>query len=185
MNTIVTSREALLQASQAIAIESGLQALHIRALAQRCGVSVGSVYNYFPSKADLLAATVEAVWESVFHTAEQCQRPAGFRPCVAWLFERIRHGTAEYPAFFNLHSLAFAAGDRPKGRQVMENAFSHMKRGLAQALEEDADVRPGAFSGALTREALVAFTFSNLLALSAEDRSDCGLLMALISRAIY
>ena len=69
MNTFITSREAILAASRKIATEQGLQAINIRAVAQNCGVAVGSVYYYFPSKADLVAATVEDVWKSIFHMA--------------------------------------------------------------------------------------------------------------------
>ena len=61
MNKTVTSREAILAASQKLVMEKGLQAVNMRTVASVCGVAVGSVYNYFPSKAELLTATVENV----------------------------------------------------------------------------------------------------------------------------
>ena len=57
MNKTVTSREAILAASQKLVMEKGLQAVNMRTVASVCGVAVGSVYNYFPSKAELLTAT--------------------------------------------------------------------------------------------------------------------------------
>ena len=45
MNTIKTSKEVVLEASRAMAAEKGLSSVNIRALAKRCGVAVGSVYN--------------------------------------------------------------------------------------------------------------------------------------------
>ena len=62
LNKTVTSREAILAASQKLVMEKGLQAVNMRTVASVCGVAVGSVYNYFPSKAELLTATVENVW---------------------------------------------------------------------------------------------------------------------------
>ena len=59
MNTIVTSREELLAASRKIVKEQGIQALNMRAVAAAANVAVGSVYNYFPSKAELVTATVQ------------------------------------------------------------------------------------------------------------------------------
>ena len=35
-----------------------------------CGVSVGSIYNYFDSKAALLNETVGNVWQEIFHRAD-------------------------------------------------------------------------------------------------------------------
>ena len=48
MNKTVTSREAILAASQKLVMEKGLQAVNMRTVASVCGVAVGSVYNYFP-----------------------------------------------------------------------------------------------------------------------------------------
>ena len=60
MNTIVTSREEILKASRKLAMEKGWKAVSIRSVAAACGVSVGSIYYYFPSKTALLTDTVES-----------------------------------------------------------------------------------------------------------------------------
>ena len=62
MNTIVTSKEDILKASRELIQQQGWPAINIRCVAAACGVSVGSIYNYFDSKATLLGATVESVW---------------------------------------------------------------------------------------------------------------------------
>ena len=43
----------------------GLDSLNMRSVARACQVALGSLYNYFPSKDDLLLATVESVWRVV------------------------------------------------------------------------------------------------------------------------
>ena len=43
--------------------ESGYDAVTIRSVAKGCGVGIGTVYNYFPSKDDLLAAFMLADWK--------------------------------------------------------------------------------------------------------------------------
>lgn len=50
MNTVVTSRQALLAASRTVARRQGLDGLSIRAVAAEARVSVGSVYNYLDRK---------------------------------------------------------------------------------------------------------------------------------------
>ena len=54
MNTVVTSREDILQHSRQLIQRQGWGAVSIRTVAQACGVSVGSIYNYFGSKAELV-----------------------------------------------------------------------------------------------------------------------------------
>lgn len=50
MNTIVTSKEEILQASRELIRQEGWSAISIRSVAAACGVSVGFIYNYFDSK---------------------------------------------------------------------------------------------------------------------------------------
>jgi AcrR family transcriptional regulator len=50
--------DAIIAAARALAGESGLRAVQIAPVAERAGVAAGTVYRYFPSKEDLVAAVV-------------------------------------------------------------------------------------------------------------------------------
>ena len=67
INTAVISKEDILQVCRDLIREKGWEAVNIRAVAGACDISVGSVYNYFRSKSDLIAAAVESVWCDIFH----------------------------------------------------------------------------------------------------------------------
>ncbi len=53
-------------------LENGYTALTMRSVAAACGVSVGVVYNYYPSKEALTAAFMLADWHQCLATIEQC-----------------------------------------------------------------------------------------------------------------
>ena len=72
MNKTATSRQALLEAAREIARRDGLGHISIRRTAAMCGVSVGTVYNYYPAKADLVLAVIEDFWKRVFHGGLSC-----------------------------------------------------------------------------------------------------------------
>ncbi len=55
--------EAIIGAARALASESGLAAVQIMPVAERAGIAAGTVYRYFPSKDDLVAALVAATAE--------------------------------------------------------------------------------------------------------------------------
>jgi AcrR family transcriptional regulator len=182
INTVVTSREAILAACREMVAEQGLGAIGMRAVAARCGVAVGSLYNYFPSKDALLAAAVESVWEEIF----RAERPEklSFPDYVAWLFGRVRRGTAAYPDFFAAHSLRFAAGEKGRARQTMESYFARLRAGMAAALHADPAVRADAFGPDLSEEAFLDFVLTALLALLVRQSPDCGALLAVIRRSV-
>jgi AcrR family transcriptional regulator len=185
MNTVVTSKEAILKISKEISTTKGLQALNMRDVAKHCNVAVGSVYNYFPSKADLAAATVEDIWKDIFHKLSDIDNPNDFVERVTWLFETVKNGVKEYPAFFTLHSVNFANEDKVKGRKVMNEYFTHMKKGLMQSLQNDSNVKAGTFNETFTQEHFVDFVFSNIITLLINNQQSCYVLNEIIKRTIY
>ena len=70
MNTVVTSKEEILKTSRELIQQAGWSAVNIRSVAAACGVSVGSIYNYFDSQAALVGAPVESVWCVIFRRRE-------------------------------------------------------------------------------------------------------------------
>ena len=115
MNVVVTSREEILKNSLKLIQQQGWSSVSIRAVAAACGVSVGSIYNYFDSKAELVSATVESVWGEIFHRPDDAAVFQDTEACVAWMYERMAYGCKQYPGFFTLHSLGFMREDKPGG----------------------------------------------------------------------
>ena len=56
-------REAIFAAAADALAEKGITAVQIIPVAERAGIAAGTVYRYFPSKADLLAAVVRTACE--------------------------------------------------------------------------------------------------------------------------
>jgi AcrR family transcriptional regulator len=54
---------AIIAAANSLAGEAGINAVQIGPVSQRAGVATGTVYRYFPSKTELVAALVAAVSE--------------------------------------------------------------------------------------------------------------------------
>ena len=51
-------RKRIVQAAAALASRGGVEAMQMRAVAERAGVALGTLYRYFPSKMDLVVAVV-------------------------------------------------------------------------------------------------------------------------------
>lgn len=185
MNTIVTSREAILAGALRLAAAQGLDALSMRAVDAECGVAVGSVYNYFPSKAALQAAVVGEVWQSIFHEAGACEATDDFCEAVRRLYGAAQRGSAQWPHFFTLHTAGFGEAEKAEGRARMEHAFAHMKAGLAADLHADPRVRPDAFGPGFSEADCIDFIFNNLLMLLSRGERSCEVLLELVRRALY
>ena len=185
MNTVVTSKEAILAVCRGIVSETGLSSLNMRAVAEGCHVALGSLYNYFPSKEDMLLATVESVWRDIFRPTGVGGAGLSFPDYVAWMFGRVLRSAVDYPGFFSAHSLRFTGTGKGRARDTMDRYFSGVRREMADALHRDPAVRKDAFSPAFTESDLIDFVLTGLLALLVTERRDCRPLTELIRRAIY
>lgn len=99
---IAALRENILRVSRETLLGGGFDGLTIRAVARECGVAVGTVYNYFPSKEVLVASIMLEDWIGALERMQE--RAASAAGAVAGLravFDEIR-------AFAGLYEGAWA-----------------------------------------------------------------------------
>lgn len=76
--------DAILEASKQLIVEKGSAKLKIQEIAERAGVTAGSMYQYFPNKAAIIYALAEHYMEYVHHfiRAELEQPPETLEECI-------------------------------------------------------------------------------------------------------
>ncbi|MGN0658907.1 MAG: TetR/AcrR family transcriptional regulator [Emergencia sp.] len=185
MNTGITSKEAILRVCCDIVASKGLAAVNMRSVADQCQIALGTLYNYFDSKDELLLATVEEIWREIFH--RDSRSPAGprFSEYVEYIFACVQKGAESYPGFFTAHSVSIASSGKEKAKSSMNHYFRHMKEELLQVLETDDSVSDEAFSPSFEKEDFVDFVLDNLLMLLIKGKTSCRLLIEVICRTIY
>lgn len=185
MNTVITSEFEILKASRELIQKQGWSAVNIRSVAAACGVSVGSIYNYFDSKAALVEATVESVWREIFHCSEDGSTFLDTNACMIWMYERMEYGSRQYPGFFTLHSLGFMQEDKPDGKRRMQQTWQHILEGLCSVLEHDTKIRPDAFTEQFTSEKFANILFSLMLSALLRQDFDPSAVLEIIRRILY
>lgn len=185
MNTVVTSKEEILKTSRELIRREGWSAVNIRSVAAACGVSVGSIYNYFDSKAALVGAAVESVWCEIFHRPEDGAVFEDTQACITWLYGRMEYGCKQYPGFFTLHSLGFMGEEKADGKRRMQQTWQHILEGLCSVLQRDAKVRPDAFTQQFTAEKFADLLFSLMLSALLRQDYDPSAVLEIVRRTLY
>ncbi len=185
MNTVITSKEDILKTSRELIRRQGWSGFSIRSVAAACGVSVGSIYNYFDSKAALMSATVESIWREIFHRPEEEIAFQDTQACVAWMYRQMEYGRKEYPGFFTLHSLGFMREERADGKRKMRQTWQHILDGLRSVLKRDARIRASAFTEQFTAEDFAGILFSLMLSALLREDYDPAAVLEIIRRTLY
>ena len=185
MKPAATSKEEILAVCRALIHSQGGQALNVRQVAAACDISVGTVYNYFGSKAELVGAAIESVWYDIFRCSEGQEAFRTTQDCIRWLFARIAYGSQQYPGFFTLHSVNFVSSEKQEGKQQMQQAWQHILTMLCKVMWLDPQIRPDAFDENFTPEQFADLLFSLLLAAQLRGQYDPAPVLQLVQRTLY
>ena len=186
-----TSRKSILAASRQLVAEKGLAAVNMRSVGKACDLALGSIYYYFPSKDDLLLATIASVWDDIFSWEGPDYAPSAdpsdssFPAYIAQFFAHLSEGIARYPHFFTIHSLSFSERGQAKGSSTMRRYLAEIEGRMAQALERDEGVSPRAFSGDFTEEVFIDMVLTTMIAFLVQRKDDPSALVEMVRRSLY
>ena len=186
MNIAVTNREELVNEASRILFKDKAEKLSIRMIANNLGISVGVLYNYYPSKGRLILAVAENYWKKCFHNdfvnLTEGQRFSDFAEKIFYtLYDRL--GLFYSSVKRELASLG--KEDREYGLAQREEYLNQMKQAFITVLNNDPDVRKDAFDEEFTRASFVGILFDNFLQMILKDKKDFSTAKVVISRLIY
>ena len=173
-------RQKLLSCAHRIECSDGAEALSIRKLAAQAGVSVGTLYNYFESKQDVLLALNEEYWNSALIEL-QCHITADrFSAQIRQIYGFLCGKMNDCARIF-MQSLPESTVEGRIRMASMQDAFRSV---LLQKIDEDPLIRTGIWRGGFTKEAFTEFVFSNVITLMRRD-GEIDFLIQIVERVLY
>lgn len=164
MNHRVTTKEEILKKAQQMMLRDGFESLNMRAIAEECGMALGSFYNYYPSKKELMAALTAHIWSDIFN--ESIGRAEDIPGFVEAICERVRYGKATYPDFFRKHFIHFSQADVGFGKEVMQRYLERLRTLIIHMIEGDERI---ALRRGVTVEHAYEFVLNQVFAMFIRD----------------
>lgn len=200
-NRPVISKEQILDAAYEIATSKGLGALSIRAVATACGVAVGTVYNSYPTKSDLVNDVVGRFWQQAFSdrmgsavsngSGGQEPRDAStetrddFVEFCRELTGEMTCALEEFRSDFLDGLSALGAYDLAVARRREAESFAHARLGLQMALQRDPSVCRERLVGPLAPEALCDLVWETMIDAARRHKPLDETLFALLRIVLY
>jgi len=173
-------RQKLLSCAHRIKCCDGAEALNIRKLAAEAGVSVGTLYNYFESKQDVLLALTEEYWKNALLELQSHITNERFSAQIRQIYGFLCGKMNDCARIF-MQSLPESAEEGYIRMASMQAAFRSV---LLQRIDEDALIRSGTWRGGFTKEAFIEFVFSNVIALLRRG-GEIDFLIQIVERVLY
>lgn len=147
---IANPQERLMEEAQKQVEQSGYSAMTIRSVAKACDIGVGTVYNYFSSKDELLAACLLRDWKVCLSTIDAVGTYADSPvPVIRCIHDQLTRYTARHQAIFR----------DPAAAASITGSFSQYHKLLRSQLA--APLRrfcPSDFAAEFAAEALLTWT---------------------------
>ena len=181
----IIEKEKLIDQAYAIAAREGISALSVRKLAAACGIAVGSVYMYFPTKADLTAAVFARFFGQALF--EECCRVDGresFTDYVRKLRDALSAALAQMDVDWFAEMRRLPRSEHEALEAARGPMLAHMEQGLQHVLDADPAVGRSKLVGALSPQKLCSFVLGAIFN-SLMEGSDCEPLFALLDTSLY
>ena len=133
--------------------ERGYAKTTVRSVAAACGIAVGTVYNYFPSKQMLVASYMARDWKQSLAAMAAGNRNNA-EACLHTIYEELAAFTRRHRALFADPEAARAVSD------VIWTRHLQLREQLAALIEPFAP-SPDGFTAAFLAEALLTWTVSD------------------------
>lgn len=159
---ILNLRENILKESKKILKTEGYEKLTVRRVAKLCGVAVGTVYNYFPSKEMLTAGVMLDDWnKSLVDMRKAALAAASPMKGIEEICDLIRRFVGEYTETWEQY--------RTRGVNNAQSPYRHQI--LVTQIAEAVSLLLERFGGVFC-EQLPAFLAENLLILAVGSEED-------------
>lgn len=168
-----------------LAVRTGLSSLGVREVALACGVSVGTIYNYFPSKTDIVAEVIAQFWQNSLADAACNPEPEeDFVAYVERVYDALRTAFAEFRSDWLPEIRALALGGEAVGHERERQVLDHMATGLALVLARDPGADPKRIEPVDAAE-LCRFALESMVDSLSRGIPDCRVLAGLLRAALY
>ena len=147
---IENARNDILNTAKRHITENGYSKTTMRSIAAACGIAVGTLYNYFPSKDMLIATFVSESWLKSLEKIKNTYKPDAVET-VAVIY-------GELSAFCNSYKSLFTDGDaaRAAASMLMKN-HKWLRRQLSELISTALSVQGSDFTAEFIAESVISW----------------------------
>ncbi|MEN6637297.1 MAG: TetR/AcrR family transcriptional regulator [Clostridiaceae bacterium] len=174
-------KKTLLACANRIECSEGVGAISIRRLASEANIAVGTVYNYFESKQEVLMALTETYWKEALVEMHKRISAERFGDQLQEIITFLRSKMNDCAEIL-MRSLR---DDAEAGRMRMASMQRVLRQSLVERIDRDSAIPTCVWTESFTKEAFADFAFNNILSLLQRKDEDAITFLVIVNRTLY
>ncbi len=183
MAHIPNLKEHILDTAKNIAIRKGLSDINVRLIAKESGIAIGTIYNYYPAKGDIIAAVIEDFWKTSFSNIDfAVLKQLDYITALEKVYYQLLKHLNCFKQNWIVQLTLLSATDKSIGRIKEEEYFKKIHSIILIPLEQNENII-NQYSPSEIKK-LAEFIFENMLRMLKNGEEDFSLFKKLLSKII-
>ena len=174
-------RKTLLSCARDIECSEGVDAISIRRLASEANIAVGTVYNYFESKQEVLLVLTEEYWKDTLIQMQERISGGRFSDQLGEMIAFLRSRMNDCAVIL----MQGLRDDVETGRIRMASMHRVLRKALVDRLDRDGSIAQSVWTDTFTKESFADFTMTNILALLQQEEEKTDTFLVIVRRTLY
>lgn len=182
---LVNLKEVILDEAKKISLNDGINQLNIRTVAKNSAISIGTVYNYYPSKSDLLLAVVEDFWGGALKDIDwRSLKSNNFYENIEKIYAVLNNYFRSFKENW-LDQLALLKNhEKQTGRGKEDEYFKKMYGKIIILMDMDNKLKNYPWSESFSKDYMAEFIFQNMLMMLKKGIEEISFFIEVLKRIL-
>lgn len=174
-------KEIILSSAKEIALKQGVHKINIRKVAIESGVSIGTVYNYYSTKADLLVAVIESFWSEVFKQIDfSSLEDQSFYEKIQEIYHTLYTYLHKFKKNWLTQISLLTVEEKSLGRKKEKAYFSKINTMIISLMDQEESIP--VWTNGITKEKIAEFIFDNMLLMLKKDERNIEFFIEILKK---
>lgn len=185
INKQASQKEVIFSAAREIALEKGINKISIRSVALKSGVSIGTVYNYYETKGDILIDVIEDFWREAFENIDfKSLDDKSFFDKLNEIYQHLDEYLRRFKENWLNQLYQLNAHEKEHGRKVEAEYYNRIYSGIVVLMDLDENISMKIRESGISKEKMAEFIFDNMLLILKKDNGDFEFFLKMLRRTI-
>ncbi|QVK20484.1 TetR/AcrR family transcriptional regulator [Mycoplasmatota bacterium] len=178
-------KEIILSVAKQIALEQGMSRINIRLVAKKSNISIGTVYNNYTTKADLIVAVIEDFWIEAYKKIDLTNLiDKNFYEKIEEVYNTLSTYLQNFKDNWLDQIVQLSSQEKQLGRKKQEEYFGKIRNMIVTFIDNDTSISDNIWVDGISKEKTAKFISDNMLIMLKNNEEDLSFFISLLKKII-